>query len=99
MGYDICCHGLRWVEHFKMQEDEERSQIRQAIAIIERLVGEKPLGWYCRYGPSANTRRILVEEGGFLYDSDAYNDDLPYWTQVGRARRISSFRTHSMPTM
>jgi peptidoglycan/xylan/chitin deacetylase (PgdA/CDA1 family) len=45
-------------------------------------VGERPLGWYCRYGPSVNTRRLLVEEGGFFYDSDAYNDELPYWVRV-----------------
>ena len=80
--YDICCHGLRWVEHFKLSETEEREQIREAVRSVERLTGRRPLGWYCRYGPSVNTRRILVEEGGFLYDSDSYNDDLPYWTLV-----------------
>ena len=48
----------------------------------QRTIGERPLGWYCRYGPSVNTRRLLVEEGGFLYDSDAYNDDLPYWVEA-----------------
>ena len=46
------------------------------------MFGERPLGWYCRTGPSVNTRRLLVEEGGFLYDSDAYNDELPYWQTV-----------------
>ena len=46
------------------------------------MTGDRPVGWYCRHGPSVNTRRLLVEAGGFLYDSDAYNDDLPYWTQV-----------------
>ena len=51
----------------------------------EQTTGERPLGWYCRYGPSVNTRRLLVEEGGFLYDSDAYNDELPYWVEVGGA--------------
>jgi peptidoglycan/xylan/chitin deacetylase (PgdA/CDA1 family) len=45
-------------------------------------MGARPLGWYCRYGPSLNTRNLLVEEGGFLYDSDAYDDELPYWTTV-----------------
>jgi peptidoglycan/xylan/chitin deacetylase (PgdA/CDA1 family) len=45
-------------------------------------MGERPLGWYCRYGPSVNTRRLVVEEGGFIYDSDAYNDDLPYWVDI-----------------
>ena len=80
--YDICCHGLRWIEHFKLSEAKEREQIREAVRSVERLTGSRPLGWYCRYGPSVNTRRILVEEGGFLYDSDSYNDDLPYWTLV-----------------
>jgi peptidoglycan/xylan/chitin deacetylase (PgdA/CDA1 family) len=81
-GYDICCHGWRWVQMFRLSEDEERRHIGLAIASLEKTVGSRPLGWYCRYGPSVNTRRLLVEEGGFLYDSDAYNDDLPYWTVV-----------------
>jgi peptidoglycan/xylan/chitin deacetylase (PgdA/CDA1 family) len=67
---------------FRLSEDEERRHIALAIASLEKTVGSRPLGWYCRYGPSVNTRRLLVEEGGFLYDSDAYNDDLPYWTTV-----------------
>ncbi len=50
---------------------------------LTATVGQRPLGWYCRYGPSLNTRRLLAEEGGFLYDSDAYNDELPYWLEVG----------------
>lgn len=79
---DICCHGWRWVEHWKLSEAEEREHIQMAIASLERTVGERPLGWYCRYGPSVNTRRLLVEEGGFLYDSDTYNDELPYWVEV-----------------
>ncbi len=82
-GHDVCCHGWRWVEHFKLAEEEERQHIRRAIASLERTVGARPLGWYCRYGPSVNTRRLVVEEGGFLYDSDAYNDDLPYYVQEG----------------
>jgi putative urate catabolism protein len=82
-GHDICCHGWRWIEHFKLGEAEERHHIRRAIESLERTVGERPLGWYCRYGPSVNTRRLVVEEGGFLYDSDAYNDDLPYYVQEG----------------
>jgi allantoinase len=80
-GHDICCHGWRWVEHFKLSEEEERRHIRLAIESLERTTGARPLGWYCRYGPSVNTRRLVVEEGGFLYDSDAYNDDLPYYVQ------------------
>ena len=82
-GIDICCHGWRWVEAYKLDEDEEREHIRRAVESLERTVGRRPEGWYCRYGPSVNTRRLLVEEGGFLYDSDAYNDELPYWVGVG----------------
>lgn len=81
-GHDVCCHGWRWVEHYKLDEATERDHIRRAVESLKRTVGERPVGWYCRYAPSENTRRLLVEEGGFLYDSDAYNDDLPYWTQV-----------------
>ena len=82
-GHDVCCHGWRWVRQFELSEDDERQHIHQAIASLTRTVGQRPLGWYCRYGPSIHTRRFLVEEGGFLYDSDAYNDELPYWVRVG----------------
>jgi len=81
-GYDICCHGWRWEKHFEMAEDFERDRIACAVASLQATMGERPLGWYCRSGPSVNTRRLLVEEGGFLYDSDAYDDELPYWTKV-----------------
>lgn len=96
-GWDVCCHGLRWVEHYKLDEAEERRQIADAVARIEKAVGERPLGWYCRYGPSVNTRRLLVEEGGFVYDSDAYNDELPYWVrQSGRAHLVVPYSlTHN----
>jgi len=81
-GHDVCCHGWRWIEHYRLRENEERDHIRRAIDSLELTVGRRPLGWYCRYGPSVNTRRLLVEDGGFLYDSDAYNDELPYWVVV-----------------
>ena len=81
-GYDICCHGWRWIGYHLLDEAEEREHIQKAVASIKKLTGERPLGWYCRYAPSINTRRLIVEEGGFLYDSDAYNDDLPYWVEV-----------------
>jgi peptidoglycan/xylan/chitin deacetylase (PgdA/CDA1 family) len=81
--HEVLCHGWRWVNQFNMKEEEERSHIRQAVASLERTVGRRPLGWYCRYGPSLNTRRLLLEEGGFLYDSNSYADDLPYWVQEG----------------
>ncbi|MCW3475051.1 polysaccharide deacetylase family protein [Limobrevibacterium gyesilva] len=88
-GHDICCHGLRWEKHWLLSEAEERAHIREAVASLERTMGSRPLGWYCRTGPSVNTRRLLVEEGGFLYDSDAYNDELPYWdTRHGRPHLV-----------
>jgi allantoinase len=82
-GLDVCCHGWRWIEHFQLTEAEEREHIRRAVDSVTRTTGSRPLGWYCRYGPSAHTRRLLVEEGGFVYDSDAYNDELPYWVTIG----------------
>jgi putative urate catabolism protein len=82
-GCDICSHGWRWIKHWLLSEDEERAHIRKAVHSLEKLTGRRPLGWYCRTGPSVNTRRLVVEEGGFLYDSDAYNDELPYWVGVG----------------
>ena len=78
-GHDICCHGWRWVEHFKLSEEEERRHIKMAIDSLRKTMGERPLGWYCRYGAGVNTRRLLIEEGGFLYDSDSYNDELPFY--------------------
>lgn len=83
LGHDVCCHGWRWIRHWELSEEEEREHIRRATASLQETVGARPLGWYCRYGPGINTRRLLVEEGGFLYDSDAYNDELPYWVRVG----------------
>jgi allantoinase len=81
-GYDVCSHGWRWVEQYRLDEATEREHIRRAVESIHRMVGHRPLGWYCRYAPSASTRRLLVEEGGFTYDSDSYSDELPYWTTV-----------------
>jgi allantoinase len=82
-GFDVCCHGWRWIKHYELAEADERDHIGRAIASLTRTVGERPVGWYCRYAPSVNTRRLLVEEGGFLYDSDSYSDELPYWVRVG----------------
>ena len=81
-GFDVCSHGWRWVEHWRLSEQEEREHVRRAVESQARTVGERPFGWYCRHGPSVNTRRLVVEEGGFLYDSDSYNDELPYWSTV-----------------
>ena len=82
-GFDVCSHGWRWIKHYGLSEEEEKEHIRRAIDSLERTIGTRPQGWYCRYSPSTNTRRLLVEEGGFLYDSDYYGDELPFWTQVG----------------
>ncbi|MDB5775490.1 MAG: chitin deacetylase [Herbaspirillum sp.] len=82
-GHDVLCHGWRWVNQYHLSEDEEREHIRKAVASLRETVGKRPLGWYCRYGSSLATRRLLVEEGGFLYDSNSYADELPYWELVG----------------
>src|SRR5215475_15895879 len=82
-GFDVCSHGWRWVKHFELSEAAERAEIARAVASLAKSLGQRPVGWYCRYAPSINTRRLLVEEGGFIYDSDAYNDELPYWVEVG----------------
>ena len=79
-GHDVCCHGWRWIKHFELTEEEEREHIRMAVASLRQTVGDRPYGWYCRYGPSVNTRRLVAEEGGFLYDADDYSDDLPFWS-------------------
>ncbi len=81
-GFDVCCHGWRWVRHFDLSEEVEREHIAKAVASLKRTVGERPFGWYCRYAPSVNTRRLLVEEGGFTYDSDYYGEELPFWQTV-----------------
>lgn len=82
-GWDVVAHGWRWVEHYKLDEATERKHIADAHASIEGSVGKPPDGWYCRYAPSINTRRLVAEHGGYTYDSDAYNDDVPYWTVAG----------------
>jgi len=81
-GHELISHGYRWEEYFRMSREQEQERIQLTIRAFERVVGQRPLGWYCRYGPSVNTRELVVEEGGFLYDSDAYNDELPYWVEV-----------------
>ena len=80
--YDICSHGWRWIKHYQLSEEEEREHIAKAVASIESTTGQRPLGWYCRYGPSLATRRLVAEHGGFLYDSDYYGDELPFYVQV-----------------
>lgn len=81
-GDEAAAHGYRWSNGFEMTRDEEREAIARAVASIETTTGTRPVGWYSRE-MSVNTRELVVEEGGFLYDSECYNDDLPYWTRVG----------------
>ena len=81
-GFEICSHGYRWIDYQQVPEPVEREHLQRAVEIIRRLTGERPLGWYTGR-TSPNTRRLVVEEGGFLYDADDYSDDLPFWTEVG----------------
>jgi peptidoglycan/xylan/chitin deacetylase (PgdA/CDA1 family) len=80
-GDEVAAHGYRWTNAFEMTREEERHAIELAVESIANTVGVRPVGWYHRE-MSVNTRALVVEEGGFLYDSEAYNDDLPYWTWV-----------------
>ncbi|QHI97798.1 polysaccharide deacetylase family protein [Xylophilus rhododendri] len=98
-GFEICCHGWRWESHAGMQEAEERERIARTAATVTRLTGRAPVGWHTKSSASPNTRRLLAEHGGFLYDSDAYNDDLPYYLAVaGRPHLVLpyAFDTNDM---
>jgi putative urate catabolism protein len=80
-GHEIASHGWRWIDYDKTPIAEERKHMKLAIDAIAKACGQPPVGWYTgRVGP--NTRRLVVEHGGFLYDSDSYADDLPYWETV-----------------
>ncbi len=79
--HDLLGHGWRWIELWRMSRDEERVHLGRAIETYERVLGQRPLGWNCRSWPSEATRELLVEEGGFLYDSDGSADDLPYYAR------------------
>jgi putative urate catabolism protein len=81
LGHEIACHGLRWISYQHMDEAIERAHMQEAVAIIKEMTGSAPLGWYTGRD-SPNTRRLVVEHGGFTYDADNYGDDLPFWEQV-----------------
>ncbi len=81
-GFEVACHGQRWIDYHAVPEAVERADMERNIETVTRLIGRRPVGWYTGR-QSANTRRLVSDIGGFLYDSDAYDDDLPYWTQVG----------------
>ena len=87
-GHEIAAHGWRWESHAGMSEATERENIIKTVAAIAKVAAKRPLGWHTRSSASLNTRRLLVEEGGFLYDSDAYNDDLPYFVTVSGRRHL-----------
>ena len=87
-GHEPCSHGWRWEEVWALSREEEREHIKMAIESIKMTTGMRPQGWYCRYGPSVHTRELLVEEGGFVYDSDIYNDDIPYYVDVNGKRHL-----------
>ena len=78
--WEIASHGLRWIDYQLISEEVERAHMAEAIEIHKQVTGERPLGWYTGRD-SPNTRRLVNEYGGFLYDSDSYADDLPYWCQ------------------
>ena len=81
LGHEIACHGLRWISYQNMDEATERAHMQEAVQIIRELTGSAPLGWYTGRD-SPNTRRLVVEHGGFRYDADYYGDDLPFWQEV-----------------
>ena len=81
LGHEIACHGLRWIHYQDIDEKTERDHMEQAVEIMQKLTGAIPLGWYTGRD-SPNTRRLVVDNGNFLYDSDYYGDDLPFWTEV-----------------
>jgi putative urate catabolism protein len=86
--WEIASHGYRWIEYAFMPEADERAHLQKAIEIHTRVTGSRPLGWYTGRC-SLNTRRLVVEAGGFLYDSDSYADDLPYWvTEFGKPHLV-----------
>jgi allantoinase len=84
LGHEIACHGYRWIHYQSMPEEIERAHMQRCVEVIRALTGRHPEGWYTGRD-SPNTRRLVVEEGGFLYDSDYYGDDLPFWTEVTKS--------------
>lgn len=81
LGHEIACHALRWISYQHMDEASERAQMAEAVQIIKDMTGVAPAGWYTGRD-SPNTRKLVVEHGGFRYDADYYGDDLPFWQEV-----------------
>ncbi|MGW4504192.1 allantoinase PuuE [Streptomyces sp. NPDC004436] len=80
-GWEVAGHGWRWIDYREVPEETERADVRRTVATVRRLVGRRPVGWYTGR-TSPRTRRLVAEEGGFLYDSDDYSDDLPFYTEA-----------------
>jgi allantoinase len=98
-GHEMVGHGYRWISHHGMSVDQEREYIAMAVDSIRRITGTRPVGWLSGRAGGANTRQLLVEEGGFLYDRDCLNDELPYWTAVDGKQHLAvpySFETNDM---
>lgn len=89
LGHEIACHGWRWIHYQSVDEAIEREHMLRGTEIVRQLIGEMPLGWYTGRD-SPNTRRLLVEQGGYLYDSDYYGDDLPFWMEVKKSNGESA---------
>jgi allantoinase len=89
LGHEIAGHGLRWISYQLVDEPTERAHLSEAVAILRDVTGAAPLGWYTGRD-SPNTRRLVVEHGGFVYDADSYADDLPYWTKLNVATESGS---------
>jgi len=83
-GHEIACHGWRWISYQHFDEATEREHLHRAVRTLVELTGQAPAGWYTGRD-SPNTRRLVIEHGGFLYDSDSYADELPYWVPDGRS--------------
>ena len=86
-GHEIVSHGYRWIDYGEVDVTEERAHILRAIEILSTLSGQRPLGWMTGR-PSQNTRRLIMEEGGFLYDRDSLADELPYWIEGPKAPHL-----------
>ena len=87
-NHEVASHGWRWSEHWLQSREEERLRLNAAVRSSIETCGRRPLGWYSRTMPSIHTRELVVEEGGFRYDADAYNDDLPYFVEVNGEQHL-----------
>ena len=86
-NYEIASHGWRWIDYQKVSKNVEKKHMKLAINSIKNIFGNRPLGWYTGRS-SPNTRDLVMEEGGFLYSSDSYSDDLPYWEKKGKKKLL-----------